>query len=102
MKKTDIRNPFYEDIRKNGIVVDVQSDDDSEQLPSKPYYERIAAAGGLHTPGRPRRGEVREPTAVRSIRLPVELWKLVEAQAKREQISLNAAMRQAARIWLMS
>jgi hypothetical protein len=32
----------------------------------------------------------------------VELWKLVEAQAKREQISLNAAMRQAARIWLMS
>jgi len=102
MRKTDIRNPFYEDIRKNGIVVDVQREDGSDPPSSNPYYERIAAAGGLHAPGRPRRGEVRELTAVRSIRLPVELWKLVEAQAKREQISLNAAMRQAARIWLMS
>ena len=102
MRKTDIRNPFYEDIRKNGVVVDVQREDGSDQPSSNPYYERIAAAGGLHAPGRPRRGERREPTAVRSIRLPVDLWKLVEAQAKREQISLNAAMRQAARIWLMS
>lgn len=93
MRKTDIRNPFYKDIRKNGIVVDVQREDGSTQS---------AAAHGLHAPGRPRRGEVRESTAVRSIRLPVELWKLVEAQAKRERISLNAAMRQAARIWLMS
>ena len=102
MRKADIRNPFYEDIRKNGVVVDVQREDGSDPPPSNPYYERIAAAGGLHTPGRPKRGEIRAPTAVRSIRLPVELWKLVEAQAKREQISLNAAMRQAARIWLMS
>lgn len=100
MKKTEIRNPFYEDIRKNGVVVDVQPEDGSDQ-PSR-YYARVAATGGLHTPGRPRRGEVRAPTAVRSIRLPVELWKLVEAQAKREQISLNAALRQAARIWLRS
>jgi len=102
MKKTEIRNPFYEDIRKNGVVVYVQREDGSDQSPSSPYYARVAAAGGLHTPGRPRRGEVRAPTAVRSIRLPVELWKLVEAQAKREQISLNAALRQAARIWLRS
>ena len=102
MRKTDIRNPFYEDIRKNGVIVDVQREDGSDQPSSNPYYERIAAAGGLHAPGRPRRGEIRELTAVRSIRLPVELWKLVQAQAKREQISLNAAMRQAARIWLMS
>ena len=102
MKKTDVRNPFYEDIRKNGVVVDVQREDGSDQPSSNHYYDRVAAAGGLHVPGRPRRGEVRQPTAVRSVRLPVELWKLVELQAKREQISLNAAMRQAARIWLRS
>jgi hypothetical protein len=101
MKKTDVRNPFYEDICKNGVIVDVQGED-AGQPPSSPYYARVAAAGGLHIPGRPKRGEVRPPTAVRSIRLPVELWKLVEAQAKREQISLNAALRQAARIWLKS
>ena len=72
MRKTDIRNPFYEDICKNGIVVDVQREDDSDLPSSNPYYERIAAAGGLHAPGRPRRGEVRGQTTVRSIRLPVE------------------------------
>ena len=53
MRKTDIRNPFYEDIRKNGIVVDVQREDGSDPPSSNPYYERIAAAGGLHTPGAP-------------------------------------------------
>ena len=96
------RNPFYEDIRKNGVIVDVQREDDSDSPALSRYYARVAATGGLHPPGRPKRGEVREPTTVRSIRLPAELWKLVEAQAKREQIPLNAAMRQAARIWLMA
>jgi len=87
MKKTRVRNPFYEDIRKHGIVVDVQSDDSTQQA---------------HAPGRPRRGEARLPTAVRSVRLPKALWKLVQAQARREHISINAAMRQATQIWIRS
>jgi hypothetical protein len=83
-----IRNPFYEDLRKHGIIVDVQSDNDGAPRP--------------HAPGRPRRGEIRLPTAVRSVRLPKALWELVQAQARREHISINAAMRQAAQIWIRS
>ena len=105
MKKTESRNPFYEEIQRNGITIDVLSSSDEHPGPSRnPYYARIRAAGGIqiHAPGRPKRGEVRQPTAVRSVRLPIEIWKRVQAQAKRERISLNAALRQAAQIWLKS
>ncbi len=38
-----------------------------------------------------RRGRPRgKPTAVRSIRLPVETWKRLEAQAKTENTTINA------------
>ena len=90
MKKTDLHsvpNPFYADIRKNGFVIDVQS---------------AASTRREHALGRPRRGEVRQPTAVRSVRLPKVLWDLVQAQARREHISINAALRQAAQIWIKS
>jgi hypothetical protein len=105
MKKTKIRNPFYEEIQRNGIVIDVQRPGEDPNAPSRnPYYAHIRAAGGVHIypPGRPRRGEPRRPTVVKSVRLPPEVWKQVRAQAKRERISLNAAMRQAALIWLQS
>lgn len=82
------RNPFYEDIQKHGVVIDVHS----EGVPES----RENALG------RPRRGEARSPTAVRSVRLPTALWSLVQAQARRERISINAALRQAARIWVRS
>ena len=103
MKKTSVRNPFYEEIQRNGIVIDV--DGQSSNEPSKnPYYASIRAAGGVHIypPGRPRRGEPKRPTVVRSVRLPPKIWEQVQAQAKREGISLNAAMKQAALIWLQS
>lgn len=83
-----IRNPFYADIQAHGVVVDVELEHERDVKES--------------TQGRPRRGEVRTATSVRSIRLPVDVWSLVKAQADREGISLNAAMRQAARIWLRS
>ena len=90
MKKSSLSsvpNPFYADIRKHGFVIDVQSDGEEQRAPSS---------------GRPRRGEVRLPTAVRSVRLPKALWELVQAQARRERISINAALRQAAQIWIQS
>jgi hypothetical protein len=107
MKKSDsrpIRNPFYEDIRRNGIIVDVQRTAVSSRSSLRPYYARVRTASGLHASplGRPKRGEIRQPTTIRSVRLPVKLWELVRAQARRERISLNAAMHQAAQIWLRS
>lgn len=101
MKKTDVRNPFYEEIQRNGIIIDVSRLNEDPSTPARnPYYAR--AAGGIHLypPGRPRRGEARRPTVVRSVRLPPGIWKQMQAQAKREGISLNAAMRQAAQLWL--
>jgi len=92
MKKTKRRpqkvipNPFYADIRKHGVCFDIEGEK-TEQPP---------------TLGRPRNGDIRLPTAVRSVRLPKALWTLVQAQARREGVSINAAMRQAAQIWLRS
>lgn len=87
MKKNSVRNPFYEDIRKHGVIVDVES---------------TGSVDRAATLGRPRRGETRLPTTVRSVRLPTALWTLVQAQARRERISINAALRQAAQIWIQS
>ena len=42
----------------------------------------------------------RPPTHVRSARLPEALWAKVEAQAEREGIPVNAALRQAALMWI--
>jgi len=102
MRKSDarpIRNPFYEDIRRNGVVVDVQRESDLGTVGT--HHARVSGLRSLPL-GRPKRGEVRGPTSTRSVRLPVDLWELVRAQARRERISLNAAMRQAAQIWLRS
>ena len=44
------------------------------------------ALGKLVRRGRPRA----EPTAVRSIRLPVAVWKRLEAEAKRQDATVNA------------
>ena len=38
----------------------------------------------------------------RSVRLPKALWKLVQTQARREHISINAALHQAAQSWVLS
>ena len=52
--------------------------------------------------GRPRRGEKREPTKTRSIRLAEKIWALADKQAKAEGLSTNAAIRTAIMIWLKS
>lgn len=108
MKKTNHRhpssNPFYEDVQRNGIVIDVPlPGEDPTRRSTNPYYDRIIAAGGVQiASGRPRRGEKARPTIVKSVRLPPAIWKSLSAQAKREKITLNAAIRQAALIWLRS
>jgi hypothetical protein len=45
-----------------------------------------SAVGRLVRRGRPRG----KPTAVRSVRLPVDTWKRLEAQASIEKTSVNA------------
>lgn len=101
MKKSKVRNPFYADILRNGIVIHVPSPAPHRSRGiSNPYYAKIKDLGIRI--GRPRRGEKARPTIVKSVRLPPDLWKRMKAQADRERIPLNQAMRQAVQIWLRS
>ncbi len=93
------RNPFCKLIERGGMILMPLSAEDAK-LPSRnPYYKRIAKEGIRI--GRPSKDEgPRPPTHVRSVRLPEALWAKVEAQAEREGIPVNAALRQAALMWI--
>lgn len=67
-----------------------------------PYAKRIAKEGyTIHvTRGRPKKGTETGPTAPRSVRFPVEVWKHLEKRAKAEGMPLHAALRAAVLSWL--
>lgn len=46
-----------------------------------------------HTPGRPRKGEQRDRLVVHSIKMTVEEWKSLQAEAKVLGITVNALVR---------
>jgi hypothetical protein len=50
--------------------------------------------------GRPRREEGKRPSATRTVRLPIALWKQLKREARHEKMALNAAMHEAAKMWL--
>lgn len=81
------RNPARaERIRKDGgytVAVDGQ----------KPYFVRVGA-------GRPKRGEKAAPSAARTVRLPVALWKALKARAEKDGSTLNAEIGAAAAEWV--
>ena len=61
---------------------------------------RVAAEGIVHVrPGRPRKGTETGPTEPRSIRFPAPVWKLLEARAKSQGLTLHSALRAAIIDW---
>jgi hypothetical protein len=65
-----------------------------------PYAARIAAEGIVHAHrGRPRKGTETGPTEPRSIRFPEPVWKLLEARARSDGLSLHSALRAAILEW---
>jgi hypothetical protein len=50
--------------------------------------------------GRPRKLEEVGGTSPRSVRFPDEVWKIIEARAKKKGISLHAALREAILAWI--
>jgi hypothetical protein len=65
-----------------------------------PYAARVAAEGIVHVPaGRPKKGTETGPTEPRSIRFPAPVWKLLEARAKAQGLSLHSALRAAVLDW---
>jgi hypothetical protein len=66
-----------------------------------PYAERVAAEGIVRvTRGRPPKGEETGPTIPRSIRFSTPMWKRLEQRAKKEGMTLHAALRAAVIEWV--
>jgi hypothetical protein len=68
-----------------------------------PYSARVAQAGGVVLQvgrGRPKRGEEVGETIPKSVRFPVTTWRELEKRARKEGLSLHAALRLAILRWL--
>lgn len=101
MKESN-RNPFYAAVCREGITIAIAAKPSGDGFPARnPYFERVLSEGGVRF-GRPRQGEARRPSIVRSVRVTTDLWKKLQTQARRERISTNEAVRQALQIWLRS
>jgi hypothetical protein len=75
-------------------------DFDAVTVRPNPYPARIAAEGVIHVRvGRPRKGTETGPTVPRSVRFPAPVWKVLEARAKAEGLSLHSALRAAILDW---
>jgi len=102
-----VRNPFYTRVLATGIriIAPIEAPAHGRRAPSNPYYDRVKTVGGVvlpARPGRPRAGERRAPTAVKSLRLPVALWREIDERARRRRMSRADAVREALGRWLAS
>jgi uncharacterized protein len=79
-------NPFCAEIARGGMIL----------APDPP---KVAGTESIPV-GRPTREEGRRPSASKSVRLPVALWSAIETKARSEKTTINAAMREAAHLWL--
>jgi ribbon-helix-helix CopG family protein len=69
------RNPYAAGIAKEGITVQI----------GRGRPKKLAEVGG---------------TSPRSVRFPNEVWKLLEARAKKRGLTLHAALREAILAWI--
>ena len=69
-----------------------------------PYAARIAKEGITVQIGKGRPKKLKEVggTSPRSVRFPEEVWRLLEARAKKKGLTLHAALRQAILAWIES
>jgi hypothetical protein len=107
------RNPFAKRMKAEGweLLHEGPSRASLREIPplggkaagrANPYAERIKAQGIELQVGRrrPARGSEVGPTEVKSVRLPPEVWKRLERQARAEGIALHAPVRVALLEWL--
>ena len=118
-------NPFAERITAEGIELSVGRSTEGETHPERepsaeslrevpevdfsrarvranPYARRIEAEGITLQVGRgrPKRGDEIGPTVPKSIRLPADVWKLLEDKARERGLPLHAVLRAAVLEWL--
>lgn len=100
------KNPFAKRMQTEGWTLHHEAPSEASlkempELPTRskgranPYAERVSANGiELQVGrGRPKKGDEVGPTQVKSIRLPPEVWKKLQRQAKRDGMTLHALVR---------
>jgi hypothetical protein len=72
-----------------------EADFSKEKWERRPGIAARIAAEGMTFPGRgrPKKGQEVGPSVLKSVRLPESYWKALERRAKREKLSLHAAIR---------
>jgi len=96
-KKTSNREPSKASLKEIPEV-----DFSKTRVRSNPYAARIAKEGITVQvgKGRPKKLEEVGGTSPRSVRFPDEVWKLIEARAKKNGLTLHAALRKAILDWI--
>jgi hypothetical protein len=96
-KKTEHREPSKASLKDIPEV-----DFSTARVRKNPYAARIAKEGITVQvgKGRPKKLEEVGGTSPRSVRFPDEIWKLIEARAKENGLTLHAALRKAILDWI--
>ena len=100
-KKTK-RAPKHREPSKASLKEMPEVDFTKVRVRRNPHAARIAKEGIIVQVGRGRPRKLTEVggTSPRSVRFPDEVWEKLERRAKKEGLSLHAALRQAILAWL--
>lgn len=101
-KKKSVRKARHAEPSKASLKEIPEVDFSKARVRQNPYAARIAKEGITVQVGRGRPKKLEEVggTSPRSVRFPDEVWKLLEARAKKKGITLHAALREAILAWI--
>src|ERR1700734_1711410 len=102
MKKASKKQTSHREPSKASLKEIPEVDFSKARVRKNPYAARIAKEGITVQvgKGRPKKLEEVGGTSPRSVRFPDEVWKLIEARAKKKGLSLHAALRMAILDWI--
>jgi hypothetical protein len=102
MKKASNKKTSHREPSKASLKEIPEVDFTRARVRPNPYAARIARDGITVQvgKGRPKKVEEVGGTSPRSVRFPDEVWKLIEVRAKKEGLTLHAALRKAILDWI--
>jgi hypothetical protein len=102
MKKASKKKMIHREPSKASLKEIPEVDFSTARVRKNPYAARIAKEGITVQvgKGRPKKLEEVGGTSPRSVRFPDEVWKLIEARAKKKGLTLHAALRKAILDWI--
>ena len=102
MKKTSKKTTKHTEPSKASLKEMPEVDFSKARVRKNHHAARIAKEGITVQLGRGRPKKLEEVggTSPRSVRFPDEIWKIIEARAKKKGITLHAALREAILVWV--